>query len=99
MAENVKTEMRAIENTKALEALAGCVGEKLTGYGVEQGALVLRFDSGARVQLHVDVCDELMNEMADVLSAFGRFLGGTLKSVTSHDVRLHGIGEVTISVL
>lgn len=98
MIEDVQNELRAIENAEALEALSGCVGEKLTGYGVEKGTLVLRFTNGARVQLHVDVCEDLMNEMSDVLSAFGKFLGGTLQSVTDHDVCLHGIGDVTISV-
>jgi hypothetical protein len=95
---DVSAELKTIENAKAIEALGSCLGERLTGYGVERGALVLRFANGVRVTLHVALCDELLDDIADVVSAFGRFLGGELKEVSETSVCLHGIGDVTISV-
>jgi hypothetical protein len=88
--------LKAMENEKALEVLAGCVGVALTGYGAERGVLTLRFASGERVRLHVAMCDELVEEIADVVSAFGRFIGGELCAVDGRDVCLRGIGQVVL---
>jgi hypothetical protein len=94
---DVEATVKAMENQKALEALAGCVGEQLTGYGTERDALVLRFANGVRVKLHVAMCEQLLDDVADVLSAFGRFLGGHLRAVDGNIVCLAGIGEVRVS--
>lgn len=96
MADDYQRELTNRENAEALRVLAGCVGERLTGYGVNADSMEMRFSNGERVILHVQVCQEVLEEMADVLSAFGRFLGGELRSVTERGLRFHGIGDVTI---
>ena len=95
---NKLTVLQTRDNTDALAKLSTCVGSSITGLGETAAGMTLRFANGVRVVFALGDHVAVLNDLADVLSAFGNFTGGTLLSVDDRTFTIAGIGEITVRV-